>query len=46
MLNMDKGASCLSIARRANLGEVCRVLEMACQNADLSSHEITILKRG
>ena len=26
--------------------EVCRVLEMACQNAELSLQEITILKRG
>ena len=46
MLTTDTGASCLSVARQANLGEVCRVLETACQNAGLSSHEITILKRG
>jgi hypothetical protein len=30
----------------SKLWEVGRVLEMACQNAGLSSHEITILKRG
>jgi hypothetical protein len=46
MLTAVDGASCLSLARRANQGEVCRVLETACQNAGLSSHEITILKRG
>jgi ankyrin repeat protein len=55
MLTMDNGASCLSLvtatgyrypAREAIQGEVCRVLEMACQNAGLSSHEITILKLG
>jgi hypothetical protein len=46
MLTMDNGVSCLSVARRRNHGEVCRVLEMACQNAGLSPHEITILKHG
>ena len=46
MLTMHHGASCLSIARRTNQEEVCRVLEMACQNAGLSSHKISILKRG
>ena len=45
MLTMNNGLSCLSVARRANQGEVFRVLEVACQNAGLSSHEITILKR-
>ena len=45
MLTADDGSSCLSVARRANQGEVFRVLEVACQNAGLSSHEITILKR-
>ena len=44
MLTMENGASCLSLALEANQGEVCKVLEMACQNAGLSSHEITILK--
>jgi hypothetical protein len=43
---LDNGASCLSVARRRIHGEVCRELEMACQNAGLSPHEITILKRG
>ena len=43
MLTMHNGASCLSVARQENHGEVCRLLEMACQNAGLSSHEITIL---
>ena len=33
MLTMHCGASCLSIARQANHSEVCRVLEMECQNA-------------
>ena len=47
MLTMHSGVSCLSIARLANPdGEVCRVLEVASQNACLSSHEITILTRG
>ncbi len=46
MLTNDCGASCLSIARRTNRWMVCRVLETACQNAGLSSHEISILKRG
>jgi hypothetical protein len=46
MLTMHHGASCLSVARQANQGEVCRVREMACQNAGLSSHKISILKRG
>jgi ankyrin repeat protein len=45
MLTMNNGLSCLSVARLANQGEVFRVLEVACQNAGLSSHEITILKR-
>ena len=45
MLTMNNGLSCLSLARLANQGEVFRVLEVACQNAGLSSHEITILKR-
>ena len=45
MLTMNNGLSCLSVARWANQGEVFRVLEVACQNAGLSSHEITILKR-
>jgi len=45
MLTADDGSSCLSVARRANQGGVFRVLEVACQNAGLSSHEITILKR-
>jgi predicted LPLAT superfamily acyltransferase len=46
MLSMDSGASCISVASQANQGEVFRVLEMECQNAGVSSHEITILKRG
>ena len=46
MLTRDDGESCLSVARQANQGEVSRVLEMECQNAGLSSHEITILERG
>jgi hypothetical protein len=46
MQTIDNGASCLSVARQANQREVFRVLEMECQNAGLSSHEITILKRG
>ena len=49
MLTMNNASSCLYmrqyVARRANQGEVFRVLEVACQNAGLSSHEITILKR-
>ena len=45
LLTRPDGASCLSIARRTNQGEVWRLLEMACQNAGLSSKEITILKR-
>jgi nicotinic acid mononucleotide adenylyltransferase len=43
---MDNGASCLFVARHYPHGEVCRVLNMACQNAGLFSCEITILKRG
>jgi len=46
MLTRPDGASCLSIARRTNQGEVCRVLEMECQNAGLSPKEKPILKRG
>jgi hypothetical protein len=46
MLTMHDRASCLSIARRANRSKVCNALETACQNVGLSSHEITILKRG
>jgi hypothetical protein len=46
LLTRPDGASCLSIARRTNQGEVCRVLEMECQNAGLSSHKISMLKRG
>jgi hypothetical protein len=46
MLTMHDGASCFSIARRANRTKVCSVLETACQNAGMSSQEITILKRG
>ena len=42
MLTADDGSSCLSVARRANQGEMV----IACKNAGLSSHEITILKRG
>ena len=45
VLTTDDGVSCLSAAREANRREVFRLLEMACQNAGLSSHEITILKR-
>ena len=46
MLTNDCGVSCLSIARRTNSWMVCRVLETACQNAGLSSHEISNLKCG
>ena len=50
LLTADDGGSCLSVAPEAKRGEVFRVLEMAYQNAgwcySLSSHEITILKRG
>jgi len=42
MLTTDDGESYLGIARRANQGEMV----IACKNAGLSSHEITILKRG
>jgi hypothetical protein len=46
LLTRDDGACCLSVARHANQGVVFRVLEMECQIAGLSSHEIMILKRG
>jgi hypothetical protein len=39
---MDRAAS---VAREANQHEFCKVLEMECQNAGLSSLEITILGR-
>jgi DNA-binding LacI/PurR family transcriptional regulator len=42
MLTADDGSSCLSVACRANQGD----MEIACKVAGLSSHEITILKRG
>ena len=46
MLTMHGGASCLSVARQANRTMACKVLETACKNAGLSSHEITIFKCG
>jgi hypothetical protein len=38
MLNMDKGASCLSIARRANQGEVCSKT-CTCHSDPVGGHE-------
>jgi hypothetical protein len=34
------------VAAFSRFGEVCRVLETACQNAGLSLHEINVLKHA